>query len=105
MMIMDVVGSMLIVAGSLCGVAGAIGLLRFANFHTRLHAAGVTDSLCAILVILGLMCLASTVLIAVKLLIVLFFLLFSTPTASYVLARTALNAGFRPPRQKAEGGE
>ena len=38
-------------AGALLGIgilftwAGAIGLLRFPDFHTRLHAAGVTETL------------------------------------------------------------
>jgi len=104
-MIIAMIGSLLVVVGSLCGVVGAIGLLRFPNFHARLHAAGVTDSLCAILVLTGLMCLASNGFIVVKLLIVLFFLLFSTPTASHVLTRTALNAGYRPPMRKPETGE
>lgn len=97
MTLMEVIGSVLIIAGSFFGVVGAIGLLRFPDFYTRIHAAGVTDSLCAILVLGGLMFLSSSWLIAVKLLMVLFFLLFTTPTASYALARSALKEGFNPP--------
>jgi len=46
---------------------------------------------------------ASSWLIAVKLLMVLFFLLFTTPTASYALARAALRAGFHPVTGKSGG--
>ena len=102
---LEILGSVLMIAGSLCGVAGAVGLLRFPNFHTRIHASGVTDSLCAILVLVGLMCLAPKVLIATKLLMVLFFLLFTTPTASYALARAALKAGYRPATRDAGGDD
>ena len=102
-MVLEMIGSVSMIAGSLFGVVGAIGLLRFPDFYTRIHAAGVTDSLCAILVIGGLMLLASSWLIAVKLLMVLFFLLFTTPTASYALARAALRAGFRPQTSNSEG--
>jgi len=90
------VGSVFIILGSLVGVAGAVGLLRFPNFHTRIHAAGVTDSLCSILVLGGLMFLSDSFLLVTKLLMVLFFLLFTTPTASYVLVRTSLKSGCRP---------
>ena len=92
----EIIGAILLIAGSLFGVIGAIGLLRFADFFTRMHAASITDTLCAILIIAGLMVLSGKFLVMAKLLMVLFFLLFTTPTAAYGLARTALKAGFKP---------
>lgn len=103
MTVLEIIGSVCIIAGSLFGVVGAMGLLRFPDFYTRIHAAGVADSICVILIIGGLMMFASSWLIAVKLLMVLFFLLFTTPTASYALARAALRAGFHPVTGKSGG--
>lgn len=90
----------LIAIGCLFLVGGAVGLLRLPDLYTRLHAASVTDTGGAIFIVLGLMvqaiALHGSVLIAVKLLLVLFFTLFTTPTASHALAKTALLCGLVP---------
>ncbi|MFA5547121.1 MAG: monovalent cation/H(+) antiporter subunit G [Porticoccaceae bacterium] len=92
----EIIGAILLITGSLFGVIGVLGLLRFPDFFTRMHGASITDTLCAILIIAGLMVLSGKFLVIAKLLMVLFFLLFTTPTAAYGLARTALKAGFKP---------
>lgn len=96
MSLLQWVGAILLMTGCVFGLIGAIGLLRLPTFFDRIHAAGVTDTLCAGLVLTGLMLMASDWLVVVKLMMILFFLLFTTPTASHVLARSALKAGLRP---------
>lgn len=79
--------------GCAFGVVGAIGMLRMPDFFTRLHAAGITDTLCATLILLGLMLQADGFQVVIKLLLILFFLLFTTPSATHALAKTAVQGG------------
>ena len=43
--ILDIFSWALILLGSFFSIVGAIGLLRFPYFFSRLHAAGLTDTL------------------------------------------------------------
>lgn len=79
-----------LLTGGLFGILGGIGLIRFPDFYSRLHAAGITDTLCALLIIVGLLIQAGLALVSVKLLLILLFLLFTAPTASHALARAAM---------------
>ena len=48
-------GRVLIVAGSMFVLVGGIGLIRLPDFYTRIHAAGITDTMGAWLILIGLM--------------------------------------------------
>lgn len=86
----------LLLGGTFLGISGGVGIFRFPDFFARLHAAGVTDTLCAGLIIVGLMLHAGLTLISVKLAFVLLFLWFTSPVASHALARAALYCGAEP---------
>lgn len=86
----------LLVAGSFLVVVGALGLLRMPDFYTRLHPAGVTDTLGVDLILLGLMLQAGFSLVTVKLLLVGAFLFFTSPTSTHAIANAALVAGLKP---------
>lgn len=90
------VSGIFLITGGLFGILGGIGLLRFPDFYSRLHAAGITDTLCAFLIIVGLMIQAGLALISIKLLLILIFMVFTAPTASHALARAGLAAGDDP---------
>ncbi|MEX2482554.1 MAG: monovalent cation/H(+) antiporter subunit G [Gammaproteobacteria bacterium] len=98
-------GALLLGAGSLLGVVGGIGILRFPDFYTRLHAAGVTDTLCAGLFLGGLACTFGLSLASVKLAFIFFFLLFTTPTASHALAKAARRAKLAPWQAEDQPGD
>jgi len=87
-------------------VAGGIGLIRFPDLYTRLHAAGVTDTGGTIFMVLAMILIAfvqyQNPWIAGKLLLILFFTLFTTPTSSHALAKTALLSGLVPKNEKGE---
>jgi multicomponent Na+:H+ antiporter subunit G len=85
-----------LVAGAIFCVIGAIGLIRMPDFYTRMHAASVTDTLGAGLILLGLMLQAGFTLITAKLLIVGVLILFTSPTAAHALARAAFLRGVAP---------
>ena len=66
----------LILFGSFSVIIGAIGVLRFPDVFTRMHAASITDTLGAGALIGGLILQAGLTLIAVKLFLILVFLFF-----------------------------
>lgn len=90
----------LIATGCVFIVSGGIGLLRMPDLYTRLHAASVTDTGGAIFIVLGLLLQAlfvfDNVMAGIKVVLVLFFTLFTSPTASHALAKTALLSGHVP---------
>ena len=85
-----------LVAGGFFCVVGAVGLLRMPDFYTRMHAASVTDTLGAGLVLAGLMLQAGLTLVTAKLLVIGLLLFFTSPTASHALARAAFVRGVKP---------
>lgn len=90
-----------IIAGSVFAVIGAVGIVRFPEFWSRLHAASVSDSAGVILLIIGMCLQAGATLVTVKLLIIGVFLFITGATATHAIANAALVTGMRPP--EAEG--
>lgn len=87
--------AMLVIGGGFA-VIGGIGVVRFPDIFTRLHAAGVTDTIAPLLIVGGLVLQSGWTLLSFKLLLILLFLLFTTPTASHATARAAMAAGIEP---------
>lgn len=85
----------LILGGFLC-VSGAFGLLRFPDFYTRMHAASVTDTLATAFILTGLFLQTDAWLVQVKLVMILVFVLLTSPTAGHALAKAALHGGLQP---------
>jgi len=94
--ILHVLSWLMLIAGSCVCISGAIGVLRFPDFFTRMHAAGVTDTLGAGLILCGLMLQTTDYLVIVKLLLLLAFVLLTGPTATHALAKSALHGNLRP---------
>ena len=94
--IVGVVSAILLLVGSVFALIGSIGIVRMPDVFTRLHAAGITDTLGAAGVLLGLALKAGFSLLLVKLLLMLVFLLLLNPTACHALARAALHGLRRP---------
>ena len=92
--IKDAVSWALFLAGSLAVVTGAIGLVRFPDFYTRLHAAGVTDTGGAELIIIAMLLQSPDWLIAMKLVFIGVFLFLTSPVATHAVAHSAWMVGF-----------
>lgn len=92
-MILETISAILLLLGAFFSLTGAVGLFKFSDFFTRVHAASVTDSIATILIIFGLIFLTDFGLVAVKLLFILLFLLLTSPTASHALAKSARHGG------------
>lgn len=87
--------ALLVLGGFLC-VSGSVGLLRFPDFFTRMHAASVTDTLATGMILVGLMLQAPTWIVLSKLFMILVFVLLTSPTAGHALAKAALHSGLKP---------
>ena len=92
----EALSALLLAAGSLFCMIGALGLLRMPDFFTRMHAASVTDTLGAGLILLGLMLQSGLTLITVKLIAIGVLIFFTSPAATHALARAALDRGVKP---------
>lgn len=105
---LDVLSWVLLVGGGLISIVAGIGLLRFPDLYTRMHAASMLDTLGAGCVVLGLVFqtivhmvekgedATLTPFVAFKLILVFVFLAFTTSTAGHALAKSALASGVRP---------
>lgn len=91
------IGGGLIVAGALLSLLGAFGVLRFPDVYTRIHAASLTDTGGATLMLLGMGLIAGFDAVTLKLLIVWVFIMLTTPAAANALANAAFGSG-QPPR-------
>lgn len=94
--ILDTISWVLLTAGGFFVLVGGVGALRMPNLYTRMHAASVTDTMGAILVLGGVMVQAGLSLATIKLAAILMFLLITSPTSSYALAHAAILAGIKP---------
>ena len=91
----DLLSWISLVAGSFFLIIGTIGF-RLPDFFTRLHAASVVDTFGCILIMMGLMLQAGFSLITVKLILIVIFILFTSPTAAHALAKAALHGEVKP---------
>ena len=85
-----------VLGGAAFLVIGAIGLVRLPDFFTRIHATGIIDTLGIALTFAGLVLLAGFSLPAVKLVLILCFMLLTGPTATHALAKAALHGRLDP---------
>ncbi len=78
---------------------GGLGIVRLPDVFTRIHAAGISDTMGAGLVLLGL-CIHGAVegqiAATLRLVLVLGFLWFTSPIATHSTAKAALSGGARP---------
>ncbi len=87
----------LLLGAGFCFVGG-VGLLRLPDFYSRIHGGGVTDTLGAGLILLGLMFQSGLSLATVKLVMIGLFLLLASSVASHAIARAARHSGLAPLR-------
>jgi multicomponent Na+:H+ antiporter subunit G len=93
---LDIFSILAIAAGGVFFLAGTVGLLRFPDALTRLHALTKADNLGLGLVVLGLLPQAASALAALKLVAVWLLVLVAAATVSQLIARVARPAGRTP---------
>lgn len=88
-LVLDLLSWLLLLGGGFFVVIGALGVLRFPDFYTRTHAAGVTDTLGADLILVGLLLQVPDAMTAIKLLLILMFFVLTSPVATHSVAHAA----------------
>jgi multicomponent Na+:H+ antiporter subunit G len=96
MLILDTFSVLAITAGGVFFLAGTVGLLRFPDPLTRLHALTKADNLGLGLVVLGLLPRADGPLGAFKLVLIWLLVLVAGATVSQLIARVAQRRGPLP---------
>ncbi len=92
----EIIGSVMIAAGAFFFVVGAIGIYRMPDVFTRMHAAGISDTVGAGLLLVGMMFFAGFSLVTLKLAIILAVIWFTSPIATHAVAQAALHEGLEP---------
>jgi len=87
---------LLLLAGAGFFLAGTVGLLRFPDVYTRLHALTKADNVGLGLVIAGLVLQAESWAAMGKLLLIWLLVLLASASVAHLVARTALRKGIRP---------
>ena len=93
---MSYVGAILIVVGALFSVLGALGVLRFPDVYTRMHAASKAGPLGAGMILVGAGLSTGDPLIILRTLAGFVFLLLVSPVSTHLLARAAVKSGIAP---------
>ena len=96
MSVLDWISAVLIALGAFVALTSAVGVLRMPDFFTRIHPAGKSDSLGQLLIFGGLLLQVPSWQVAVKLLLISGFLLLTTPSSTYAIARAAIIDGRQP---------
>jgi multicomponent Na+:H+ antiporter subunit G len=95
-LVLDLASWICILVGAAAALTGGLGLLRLPDVFARMHGAGMIDTLGLGAILLGLMIQAGLTLITVKLILIVLFVLYTSPVVTHALARACLNAGIEP---------
>ncbi|MFW2438112.1 MAG: monovalent cation/H(+) antiporter subunit G [Arenicellales bacterium] len=87
---MGIASALFLLIGSFLCISGGVGILRFPDFYTRMHAVGVTETLATAMILIGLILQNPEFFVDIKLMIILIMTLFISPTASHALASAAM---------------
>lgn len=94
--VLEFLSTLLLLAGAFFFLAGTVGLLRFPDFYSRLHALTKADNVGLGLTVLGLALRAESFAAAGRLFLVSALVLLAGATASHLIARSGLRRGIEP---------
>ena len=99
---MDVVVIILTVSALVFFFATTVGLLRFPDFYSRMHAAGKGDTLSSLLILVALILYnfhefnLVNLLVALKILLIVVFIFMASPTATHAITDAGYESGVKP---------
>ncbi len=107
----DIFVVILLVLGLFFLTGGAVGIIRFPDFYSRLHPAGKLDTM-GLLMTMSAMALyelhelsLSSVLTALKIILIVVFVFITSPTATHAIMDAGTRAGLEPWTKKSEDKE
>ena len=92
----EIVANISIALGALFFVLGTIGLFRFNDLYTRLHAIAKVDNLGVGFIVFGLVIRSNDIFIASKLILIWLIVLLSSSTIAFLLSNHAQKSGETP---------
>lgn len=92
----DIVTILLLLAGTVFFVAGTIGLIRFPDLYTRIHALSKADNVGLGLIVFALALQAASVWLMCKLILIWMLILLASSATGHLVARAALRRRIRP---------
>jgi multicomponent Na+:H+ antiporter subunit G len=95
-MTIEGVSTLLLLIGAAFFFAGTVGLLRFPDVYTRLHALAKADNLGLGFIVLGLLLQAPSLATALKLVLIWLLALAGSATVGFLIARRARQNGIVP---------
>lgn len=95
----DYLSAVLLIAGCVFFLAGTLGLLRFPDVYTRLHALTKADNVGLGLMVTGLAVQAESWAGAGKLLLIWLLVLIAGASVAHLISRGALRRGIKPWRR------
>jgi len=95
-MLIQIFAYILIVIGLFFVVSSIVGLFRFPDFYTKMHAAGVADSFGLQLCLLGFAMMQTSLISAIKIIAIMALFFVLSPTANHLLAKAAYLSKLKP---------
>ena len=92
----DLLSAVLLLGGAAFFFAGTVGMLRFPDVYSRLHALTKGDNVGLGLTVLGLAVRADSLAVVGKLVLIWMLVLLAGATASHLIARSSLRRGIKP---------
>ena len=99
---MDIIVTVLLICGLVFYIGGAVGILRFPDFYSRLHPAGKLDTMGSLFMLIALALFnlhhfsLATLLTSLKIIIIVVFIFLSSPTAIHGIVDAGVRAGLTP---------
>jgi len=84
------------VGGLFFFTTSTIGLLRFPDFFTRLHATGKGDTLAVLFSLIGIGIYEGLSLTGFKILLIAVFMFLAQPTATHAISKAGMRYGLQP---------
>ena len=96
------ISALLIIIGFIFFVGGSVGMIRLPDFYSRLHAAGMLDTMGVFLSMAGLALYVvhefslGNLLSALKIILIVVFVFITSPTATHAIVDAGVRAGLKP---------
>jgi multicomponent Na+:H+ antiporter subunit G len=96
MLSLDYLGAFLVASGLPFFLSGTVGLIRFPDIYTRLHALTKADNVGLFLVVVGLSLQADSIFMVGKLLLIWILVLVASSASCHLVGRSARQKGIEP---------
>ena len=92
----DLISLVLLAIGCFFILSGSLGLIKLPDVFSRIHAAGLIDTLGSGFIVLALIVYSGFSLLSLKLLLIPLFLIFTSPVTGHAIALFAHESGYKP---------